>query len=122
MPVCGERCRRSEPTSAPGSRRGTSSAQADPGIVLAVGLPNHPSYPSNHSCISGSMGRVLDAMVPGANGMYEQMARQAGASRICDGLHYQMHLDAGDEIARKVAARALLTAPAPRETYMPAGR
>src|SRR5207244_6230357 len=27
--------------------------QVDPGIVVAIGVPNHPSYPSNHACISG---------------------------------------------------------------------
>jgi len=28
--------------------------QADPGITLAVALPNHPSYPSGHSCETGA--------------------------------------------------------------------
>jgi len=97
-------------------------SQADPRISLAVALPNHPSYPSNHSCISGSMGRVLDAMVPGTGGMYEQMGKQAGTSRIYGGIHYQMDLDAGDEIARKVAARALQAGPQPGQAYAPAGR
>ncbi len=29
-------------------------SQADHGITLGVPLPNHPSYPSNHSCITGA--------------------------------------------------------------------
>lgn len=96
--------------------------QADPKITLAVALPNHPSYPSNHSCISGAMGRVLDAMVPGTHGMYETMGKQAGESRLFGGIHYQMDLDAGDEIARKVAARALQSGPKAGQAYAPAGR
>jgi len=96
--------------------------QADPKITLAIGVPNHPSYPSNHACISGAVGRVLDAMVPGTNGMCEAMAKQAGASRVYGGIHYQMDLDAGDEIARNVAARALKSGPVLGESYSPAGR
>lgn len=96
--------------------------QADPKISLAIGVPNHPSYPSNHACISGAVGRVLDALVPGTNGMCEAMAKQAGASRVYGGIHYQMDLDAGDEIARKVAARALQSGPAVGVPYSPAGR
>jgi hypothetical protein len=96
--------------------------QADPKITLAIGVPNHPSYPSNHACISGGVGRVLDALVPRTNRMYETMAKQAGTSRVYGGIHYQMDLDAGDEIARKVAARALQSGPALGELYSPAGR
>lgn len=35
------------------------------------------------------------------------MGRQAGESRLYAGIHYQMDLDAGFDIARKVAARAI---------------
>jgi hypothetical protein len=97
-------------------------AQADPKLTLAVGVPNHPSYPANHSCISGTMGRVLDAQVPGSNGVFEKMGKEAGASRLYGGIHYRMDLDAGDEIASKVAARALQSGPAKGQSYTPAGR
>lgn len=97
-------------------------AQADPKLTLAVGVPNHPSYPANHSCISGTMGRVLDAQVPGSNGMFEAMGRQAGASRVYGGIHYEMDVDAGDEIARKIAARAAQFGPSAGKPFTPAGR
>ena len=97
-------------------------AQADPKLTLAVGAPNHPSYPANHSCISGAMGRVLDTQVPGSNGMFEAMGRQAGTSRVYGGIHYQMDADAGDEIARKIAARAAQSGPSAGKPYSPAGR
>ena len=97
-------------------------AQADPKITLAVGVPNHPSYPANHACISGTMGRVLDAQVPGSRGVFETMGKEAGASRLYGGIHYRMDLDAGDEIASKIAARALQSGPAKGQTYAPAGR
>ena len=31
----------------------------DPDLRLAIGVPNHPSYPSNHACVSGAIGLVL---------------------------------------------------------------
>lgn len=97
-------------------------SQADPTITLAVGAPNHPSYPSNHSCISGSIGRVLDALMPGSNGMYTAMGDEAGQSRLFGGIHYPMDMDAGNAIAAKIAERALQAGPTPGQTFAPRGR
>jgi hypothetical protein len=83
--------------------------QLDPQIQLAIGVPNHPSYPSNHACISGAMGLVLDAKFPDQRGRYFEMGRQAGESRIYAGIHYRIDVDGGLTIARKVAGRALET-------------
>lgn len=81
--------------------------QADPGIHLAIGVPNHPSYPSNHACISGTIGLVLDAQFPDQRGRYFAMAREAGESRMYGGIHYRMDVDEGLVVARKVSGRAL---------------
>lgn len=81
--------------------------QVDPEIQLAIAVPNHPSYPSNHACISGTIGLILDAQFPDQGGRYWAMARQAGESRVYGGIHYRIDLDAGFAIARKVSARAL---------------
>jgi hypothetical protein len=81
--------------------------QADPAIRLAIGVPNHPSYPSNHACISGTIGRVLDAQFPDRNGRYYAMALQAADSRMYAGIHYRMDIDEGLVIANKVAERAV---------------
>ena len=83
--------------------------QLDPQIQVPIGLPNHPSYPSNHACISGAMGLVLDAKFPDQRGRYFEMGRQAGESRIYAGIHYRIDVDEGLSIARKVAGRALET-------------
>ena len=64
--------------------------QVDPQITLAIGVPNHPSYPSNHACISGAIARVLDTQFPDEHGLYWSMARQAAESRILGGIHYRM--------------------------------
>jgi PAP2 superfamily len=81
--------------------------QVDPEIHLAIGVPNHPSYPSNHACKSGAIGLVLDAQFPDEGGLYSAMARQAGESRLYGGIHYSIDLDEGFVIARKVSARAM---------------
>ena len=46
--------------------------QVDPQIRLAIGVPNHPAYPSNHACISGAVGLVLDAQFPDVRGRYSR--------------------------------------------------
>jgi len=50
------------------------------------------------------------------------MGRQAGESRVFAGIHYPMDLDAGFEIARKVAARALEIGVAQDKQFVPRGR
>ena len=96
--------------------------QVDPGIRLAIGVPNHPSYPSNHACISGAIGLVLDVQFPDERGRYFAMGRQAGESRIYAGIHYRIDVDEGLVIARKVAARALeVDVPADRP-FVPMGK
>ncbi len=96
--------------------------QADPGIVLAIGVPNHPSYPSNHACISGTNGLVLDAMFPDQNGRYFAMGKQAGESRVYAGIHYRMDLDAGFDIAHKVASKAIVVGVPTDRPFVPVGR
>jgi PAP2 superfamily len=96
--------------------------QVDPGIRLTIGLPNHPSYPSNHACVSGATGLVLDAQFPDQGGRYFAMSRQAGESRVYAGIHYRFDVDDGFVIARKVSARALQVGILPDRPFMPLGR
>ena len=51
--------------------------QADPAITLPIGLPPHPSYPSAHSCVSGSSTEVLAAMFPSERSMLEAFVYSA---------------------------------------------
>jgi hypothetical protein len=82
-------------------------SQADPSIKPIIGLPNHPSYPSNHSCDSGAAAEVLGSYFPTQRGALRAMAIEAGESRIDGGLHYRFDLEAGLAIARGAAAAAL---------------
>jgi hypothetical protein len=96
--------------------------QVDPDIKLAVGAPNHPSYPSNHACISGAMGLVLDAHFPEQRGRFAAMARQAGESRIYAGIHYRIDVDEGMNIAQKIASRAMETGVPLNRPFVPLGQ
>ena len=79
-------------------------SQMDAAIKPLIGLPNHPAYPSNHSCISTAAAHVLAHFFPGQRTRLEGIAKEAGLSRIYAGLHYRFDVLAGEDIGRKVAA------------------
>ena len=82
-------------------------SQVDPSIKPLIGLPTHPSYPSNHSCDSGAAAEVLGAYFPSRRDALWAMALEAGESRIDGGIHYRFDLEAGLAIARGSAAAAI---------------
>ena len=82
-------------------------SQADPAITLAVGLPNFPAYPSNHSCFSGAAAYVLGSLFPRERQRLRGMAYEAGISRVFGGIHYRFDADVGLQIARNVTRLAL---------------
>ena len=84
-------------------------SQADPAITFVPGvpLPNHPSYPSGHSCITSAIMSVLGEAFPSERPRLEEITRLAGASRIYAGIHYRFDIEAGQDIGRQAAALAL---------------
>ncbi len=78
-------------------------SMADPGIKPAIGLPNHPSYPSNHACVTGASMAVLGALFPSRADELWALAEEAGISRIYGGIHYRFDMDAGLTLARQVS-------------------
>jgi hypothetical protein len=82
-------------------------SQADADIKTAIGLPNHPSYPSNHACLSGTAALILANEFPAERAQLERQAEDATVSRYYAGLHYRFDGDSGLAIARKVAALAV---------------
>jgi len=84
-------------------------SQADPDITPAIGLPNHPSYPSNHACLSGAAALILADAFPAQRKEMERQMLEAVESRYYAGLHYRFDGDAGLKIAHQVASRALDT-------------
>jgi membrane-associated phospholipid phosphatase len=82
-------------------------SQADPAITLPIGLPNHPSYPSAHSCITSAIMTVLADALPSERSRLDGIIELAGLSRVYGGIHYRFDIDAGQVIGRAAAALAL---------------
>ena len=84
-------------------------AQVDSRIVplLAFAAPNHPSYPSSHSCVSSAVGAVLSDAFPSERSRLDVLVEEAGLSRVYAGIHYRFDIEAGQAIGRRAAAKAL---------------
>jgi len=72
-----------------------------------VTLPNHPSYPSAHHCITAAFMSVPMDAFPSERPPLEEFIATAGLSRIYAGLHYRFDVEAGEAISRRVAALAV---------------
>ncbi len=81
--------------------------QAEPAIVTLFNAPNHPSYPSGHSCNSGAATGVLSAVFPSEAARLEAIAEEASLSRLYAGIHYRFDMVAGLALGRAAAAKAM---------------
>jgi membrane-associated phospholipid phosphatase len=82
-------------------------SQADPAIHLVFALPNHPSYPSAHSCISAAAATVLGHIFPERQAEATDDMVQAGLSRMYAGIHYRTDITAGQTLGNSVAQLAI---------------
>src|SRR5215475_8199920 len=74
--------------------------QADPGIHTVFATPQHPSYPSAHSCFSGAFSGVLMDAFPDQRASLESMAVEASLSRRYAGIHYRLDFETGLGLGR----------------------
>jgi membrane-associated phospholipid phosphatase len=81
--------------------------QADPGITLTFPVPNHPSYPSAHSCVSAAAATVLGAIFPDRTAELNGWVTEAGLSRMYAGIHYRFDITAGRNLGEAVGRWAL---------------
>src|SRR5688572_5031397 len=81
--------------------------QAQSGITLPIGAPNHPSYPSGHSCVSSAMAGVLADFFPSHASALNAQVTDAGLSRMYGGIHFRSDIDAGAALGRSTAQLAL---------------
>ena len=81
--------------------------QAQSGITLPIGAPNHPSYPSGHSCVSAAMAGVLADFFPAQANALNAQVTDAGMSRIYGGIHYRSDITAGEQLGRSTAQLAI---------------
>ena len=79
-----------------------------PGLPgFPYGLPNHPSYPSGHSCLSASAARVIESFFPEATASLEGQVSDAGRSRVIGGIHFPSDVAVGQALGRNVADWAI---------------
>jgi membrane-associated phospholipid phosphatase len=79
----------------------------DPGFLPLFATPNHPSYPSGHSCLSSAAAAVLGSLFPRDAAAFSVLATEASESRIWAGIHFRSDLDAGRVLGEAVAARVI---------------
>jgi PAP2 superfamily len=81
-------------------------SQRDSTIHPLIKVPNHPSYPSAHSTLSGTVAEVLSYFFPEDKSYWNKTAETAGMSRIWGGVHYPIdHLNGltlGQQVAEVV--------------------
>jgi hypothetical protein len=81
--------------------------QADNAITLTFGAPNHPSYPSGHSCVSSAAATVIGHLFPAEASDVNAQVVDAGLSRIYAGIHYKFDITAGQDLGIAVGQLAI---------------
>jgi membrane-associated phospholipid phosphatase len=76
--------------------------QVNAAITLPIGLPNHPSYPSGHACISTAAVEVLSGFFPEHAATLNAQLDESGLSRLYAGIHYRFDVVAGQALGRAV--------------------
>ena len=81
--------------------------QLDPNFKPLFTTPNHPSYPSAHSCASTAAAATLGYLFPRDAQALNALAREAGESRIWGGIHFRSDVVAGEALGRAVAQKVI---------------
>ncbi len=76
--------------------------QVDTAFKPLFNTPNHPSYPSAHSCQSAAIATVMASLFPAEAEAAWKAAEEAGNSRMWAGIHFQSDVDAGLALGKKV--------------------
>jgi membrane-associated phospholipid phosphatase len=84
-------------------------SQADPAITLPIGLPNHPSFPSAHSCVTAAYSEILGHFFRDERPRLAANVTESGRSRMYAGIHYRFDIVAGQVLGRQVAEHVLAT-------------
>lgn len=82
-------------------------SQIDREVKLLVVIPNHPSYPSAHSTVAATAASILSEFFPQEAAKWDQLAEEAGMSRIWGGLHYPIDHTAGVKLGNEVGQTVL---------------
>lgn len=82
-------------------------AHLDRAITTLIPIPNHPCYPSNGAAYSCAPGEVLAYLFPDDAPAIRDKALEQGLARMWAGVHYPSCINAGREMATKVAQKVI---------------
>ena len=82
-------------------------SEFDPKLAIAVALPDSPSYPAEHAVAAGAASAVLGYIYPDDAVALNDLAQQAGQTRVLAGVQFPSDVAAGFALGRAVAAKAI---------------
>jgi membrane-associated phospholipid phosphatase len=85
-------------------------SELDHNLPTAVDVPDSPSYPSEHAAAAQAAAAVLASFFPNEAQSFQDMADQAGRSRVLAGVQYPSDVEAGAALGRKVAEQVIARA------------
>ncbi|WP_240675063.1 vanadium-dependent haloperoxidase [Cellulomonas endophytica] len=106
-----------------GGSDGNARTAPDPAWTPLLPTPNHPEYPSAHSCITPAAGLVvarflgthrIDFTMPSVTGLGDRrfatptaLTRDVADGRVWAGLHFRSSVDDGARLAQRTAREVL---------------
>jgi PAP2 superfamily len=106
-----------------GDTDGNPATVADPTWSSVIATPNHPEYPSAHSCVTAGGSRVferflgtrrIDVTVPSITGLGDRhfetvgdLQNEVGNARVWGGIHFRTAVEAGLVIGDRTAEQVL---------------
>ena len=85
-------------------------SDVDPRIPTALDVPDSPSYPSEHAAAAQAAASVLAYFFPNEANSFQQMAEEAGWSRVLAGVQYPSDYYAGLTLGKRVAEQVIAKA------------
>lgn len=93
----------------------------DPTLSPTVTTVQSPSYPSEHAVVAGAAAAVLAYLFPNEANHFNDLAEEAGRSRLLAGVQYPSDVQAGLELGRAVGRKVIEYARADRTDAVWAG-
>jgi len=87
-------------------------SETDGSIKPRVPVPQNFSYPSDYAATAAAAAAVMAYLVPAEAEYFQQLAEEAGKSRLYAGVEYPSDYHAGMELGRRVAEKVIAQAKA----------
>lgn len=79
----------------------------DASIHPLIETPQHPSFPAGHSVTAKTASTILTSFFPENQAEWDNLAKEAGLSRIWAGIHFPIDNEQGNILGEKVAFKVL---------------